>query len=90
MKTRNRLGGDTFTKVTRKGQVTIPEKIRNEYRISRGDLMLVGRVDGTVILRKLTLPSWDELFGYGEEFAKAKGLSRQEILEAVKEIRRGR
>ena len=52
--------------------------------------MLVGRVDGTVILRKLTLPSWDELFGYGEEFAKAKGLSRQEILEAVKEIRRGR
>ena len=90
MKTPNRLGGVTLTKVTRKGQVTIPEKIRNEYRISSGDLMLVRGVDGTVMLRKLTLPSWDELFEYGEEFAKAKGLSRQEILEAVKEIRRRR
>lgn len=90
MKEPNRLREVSLTKVTRKGQVTIPERIRKEYRISRGDVMLVGGANGTVMLRKLTLPSWSELLEYGEEFSKRRRISRKQILDAVKEIRRGR
>lgn len=90
VKDTNALRTVSFTKVTRKGQVTIPEEIRHEYRISRGDIMLVGSANGTVMLRKLTLPSWSYLFESGEEFAKRKRLTRRQILDAVREIRRGR
>jgi AbrB family looped-hinge helix DNA binding protein len=51
-----------LTKVTRKGQVTIPEEIREAYGISEGDFMLVGGTKGLVMLKKLSLPSWKELF----------------------------
>jgi AbrB family looped-hinge helix DNA binding protein len=79
-----------LTKVTRKGQVTIPEEIREEYGISEGDFMLVGGTKGLVMLKKLALPSWKELFQHGEKFAQSERITRQQILNAVKETRRGR
>jgi AbrB family looped-hinge helix DNA binding protein len=79
-----------LTKVTRKGQVTIPEEIREAYGISEGDFMLVGGTKGLVMLKKLALPSWKELFEHGEKFAERRHITRQQILKAVKETRRGR
>jgi AbrB family looped-hinge helix DNA binding protein len=79
-----------LTKVTRKGQVTIPEEIREAYGISEGDFMLVGGTKGLVILKKLALPNWKELFQHGERFAERGHITRQQILKAVKETRRGR
>jgi AbrB family looped-hinge helix DNA binding protein len=79
-----------LTKVTRKGQITIPEEIREAYGISEGDFMLVGGTKGLVMLKKLTLPSWKELFEHGERFAERGHITRQQILKAVKEIRRRR
>jgi len=79
-----------LTKVTRKGQITIPEEIREAYGISEGDFMLVGGTKGLVMLKKLTLPTWKELFEHGERFAERGHITRQQILKAVKEIRRGR
>lgn len=80
----------SLTKVTRKGQITIPEEIRRAYDISEGDFMLVGGTKGLVMLRKLVLPSWKELFDHGQKFAETRRISREQILRAVKEIRRGR
>jgi len=79
-----------LTKVTRKGQVTIPEEIREAYGISEGDFMLVGGTKALVMLKKLALPSWKELFEHGEKFAERGQISRRQILKAVKETRRGR
>ena len=79
-----------LTKVTRKGQITIPEEIRQAYGISEGDFMLVGGTKGLVMLKKLALPSWKELFQHGERFAERGHITRKQILKAVKETRRGR
>jgi AbrB family looped-hinge helix DNA binding protein len=79
-----------LTKVTRKGQITIPEEIREAYGISEGDFMLVGGTKGLVMLKKLTLPNWKELFEHGERFAESGRITRQQILKAVRETRRGR
>lgn len=78
-----------LTKVNRKGQITIPEEIREAYGISEGDFMLVGGTKGLVMLKKLTLPSWKELFEYGERFGGRGRITRQQILRAVIETRRG-
>ena len=87
MKDTDRLRPIGFTKVTRKGQVTIPQEIRDVYHISRGDIILVAGAHGTVMLRKVSLPKWNDLFEYGEAFAKRKRLSREQILEAVRDVR---
>ena len=79
-----------LTKVAREGQITIPEEIREAYGISEGDFMLVGGTKGLVMLKKLALPSWKELFEHGERFAERGHVTRQQILKAVKETRRGR
>lgn len=38
------------TKMTRKGQVTIPAAIRDKLHLQEGDLFLVNEVDGKVVL----------------------------------------
>ena len=43
-----------------------------------------------VMLKKLALPSWKELFERGEKFAERGHITRRQILKAVKETRRGR
>jgi len=59
-------------------------------RESDGDFMLVGGSKGLIMLRKLALPSWKELFEEGERFAEKEHITREQILNAVREIRRGR
>jgi len=46
-------------------------------------------VKDLVILKKVSLPSWVELFAYGEKFVEEEGITREDILKAVKIIRRG-
>ena len=42
------------------------------------------------VLKKLALPSWKELFERGEKLAERGHITKQQILKAVKETRRGR
>ena len=79
-----------LTKVTRKGQVTIPEEIREAYGIVEGDFMVVRGTKGLIMLKKLSVTTWKELFAYGEKFAEKRNIDRQQILRAVRDIRRGR
>lgn len=79
-----------LTKVTRKGQVTIPEELREAYDIAEGDFMVVRGAKGLIMLKKLSIATWKELFAHGEEFAEKRDIDRQQILKAVREIRRGR
>jgi AbrB family looped-hinge helix DNA binding protein len=74
-----------LTRVSRKGQVTIPEEMRKAFGINEGDFMLVVGVKGLVMLKKLTLPAWEELLQQGERFAEKAHITREEILRAVRE-----
>lgn len=78
-----------LTKVTRKGQVTIPEEMRHAYGIKEGDFLLVRGVKGLVMFKKLSMPNWEELFEYGEKFAEKKRIDRAQILRAVRDVRHG-
>jgi len=79
----------TLVKVTRKGQVTIPQETRERLGIEIGDYLVATEVKDLVILRKMSLPSWDELFDYGEKFALERGITREDVLKAIRSVRRG-
>ena len=78
----------SLVKVTRKGQVTIPREIREKLGIREGDYLVAAGVKDLVILRKVSLPSWEELFAYGEKLAREKGITREDVLKAISATRR--
>ena len=54
---------ETYVKVTRKGQVTIPLAIRKALGIKEGDILAVREEGGKVILEKIVLPEPGEPVG---------------------------
>lgn len=69
-----------LTKVTSKGQITIPSKIRKKYEINKGDQLVVIPVDNGLILKKIDIPSI-------EEFKKRIEQRNQEIgLDEIEEL----
>ena len=78
----------SFVKVTRKGQVTIPQETRKRLGIKEGDYLVATEVKELVILRKVSLPSWDDLFAYGEKFAAERDITREDVLKAIRTVRR--
>ncbi|MFQ6086169.1 MAG: AbrB/MazE/SpoVT family DNA-binding domain-containing protein [Candidatus Bathyarchaeia archaeon] len=77
-----------ITKVTRKGQVTIPEAIRERYGIKVGDHLVVFAGEDAVILKKMEIPSWEELYEIGKRAALTRKITAQQVLKACKEVRR--
>ncbi len=78
----------SLVKVTRKEQVTIPQKTWERFGIREGGYLVATEVNDRYS-RKFLLPSWDELFAYGEKFASEEGITREDILTAFRAVRRG-
>jgi len=81
-----------LTKMSSKGQVVIPKKIRDKFGIRPGENFAVfGRKD-TIILKKVEVPSdfeaFEALVDWGVEFAREKGIKEEDI-EKVIHGRRG-
>ncbi len=81
-----------LTKMSSKGQIVIPKKIRDKFGIRPGENFAVfGRKD-TIILKKVEVPSnleaFEALVDWGVKFAKEKGIKEEDI-ERVIHKRRG-
>lgn len=81
------------TTVSEKGQVVIPQAMRNKLGLKPKTKLLVYGYDDTVILKKLHLPDvraeWKRLKKIVDERIKKYGeLSEKEIAEEVKTYRR--
>ena len=79
----------SIPKVTRKFQITVPKEIRESLSIHQGDYLAVITNGDELILKKLELPEWDEIFEKGEKSASEKGITREQIIEAVRKERKG-
>ena len=76
------------TRMSSKGQIVIPEEIRNKLGLKAGDRFLVVGDEDVVILKALSAPSldeFDELIGQARMKAKRAGLKRSDIKEAVRQ-----
>lgn len=79
------------TSISSRGQVVIPQKIREKMRIVEGEKFVVLGENDTIVLKKLEVPSFkgfDKLLIKTREFVKKRKIKERDIEEAVKETRR--
>lgn len=79
------------TKMSSKGQIVIPEKIRLSMGLHTGDQFIAVAENDVVILKRLSQPSIKEFSGLVSKIrkqAKKAGLAKKSIAEAIKESRR--
>lgn len=85
------MAGYATTKLSSRGQVVIPEEIRDSLHLKEGDQFVVIGKGDTVILKSITPPSMDdfkEIFADARQSAKNAGLKKSEVQAAIKRARR--
>lgn len=79
------------TKMSSKGQVVIPEDIREQLHLKEGDQFVVIGQGDTVILKTITPPSMNEFKDLLKEArisAKKVGLTENDVKSAIKKVRK--
>lgn len=83
--------GLATTRLSSKGQVVIPEDIRNSLSLKTGDqFVVIGRGDA-VIFKTISEPSFEqfeELLDEAQKQAKKAGMKKSDIKKAIKKIRK--
>lgn len=59
------------TKMSSKGQIVIPQSIREEFKIQEGTVFAVVANEDSIILKKMEKPSPDELFAAMNKLAES-------------------
>ena len=80
-----------ITSISSRGQVVIPQNLREKLKIREGEKFVVIGEGNTIILKKLEMPSFDgfdKLLRKTREFAKNKGLKEKDIEEAINATRK--
>src|SRR3990167_5845724 len=79
------------TRLSSKGQVVIPEEIRVQMKLHTGDQFLVVAEKGVMILKIIQKPDmsrYQVLIAKTRKLAKSSGLSEQDIVRAIKAVRK--
>lgn len=79
------------TKLSSRGQIVIPEEIRNQLDLHTGDQFLVVAEDDVVILKTIVKPEVDDYKGLIKKTrraAKEAGLSPSDLQSAIKKARK--
>ncbi len=77
-----------ITSISSRGQVVIPQKLRDKLKINEGEKFIVVGKDDTIILKKIKVSSFDDLLKKTREFAKNKKLKEGDISDAIKRVRK--
>ena len=79
------------TKLSSKGQVVIPEDVRNDLGLNEGDQFVVIGQGDAVILKVITPPKLDEfqkLLSRARAEAKRLGIKKADVKSAIAKVRR--
>ena len=85
------MAAHATTKLSSKGQVVIPEDIRDSLNLKEGDQFVVIGQGDSVILKSITPPSMDEfsdLISEARTAAKKTGGKPSDIKAAIKKVRK--
>ena len=78
------------TRMSSKGQVVIPEGVRNRLHLEAGAQFVVVGDDDVVILKTIQCPSMTEFDGLirkARKQARSSGMKRTDITEAISRVR---
>jgi len=87
------MAGYATTKLSSRGQIVIPEEIRENLHLKEGDQFVVMGKGDTVILRSIAPPSMDDfedILTEARQSAKKAGLKKSDLKNAIKKVRRHR
>jgi AbrB family looped-hinge helix DNA binding protein len=87
------MSGVETTKMSSKGQVVIPEKIRQQLGLEPGAQFVVVGEGDVVILKRLSRPDiedLEDLLAEARAAARRSGMKRSDIAEAIAAVREGR
>lgn len=79
------------TKLSSKGQIVIPEEVRDDLGLKEGMQFIVMGQGDTVILRAITPPSKEDmaqLLAQARTWAKKEGIKKSDVAKAIKKVRR--
>lgn len=74
-------------KVTSKGQITIPAKIRRALSLDRDSYLYVTRAGGLLVMRKVDELSLDDISAVLEAVAEERGVTRELLFEEAERAR---
>ena len=81
-----------FTRLSSRGQVVIPQGIREEMGLKEGTPFAISAKKNLIILRAMEAPDiekeWDRIFAWGRKYAKEKGITPEDVDRAIDELRR--
>ncbi|MBU0461307.1 MAG: AbrB/MazE/SpoVT family DNA-binding domain-containing protein [Nanoarchaeota archaeon] len=80
-----------ITSLSSRGQIVIPQNIRDELRLQPGEKFVVMGEDDTILLKKVPAPSFDQIDKMLKKmraFAKQKGITPKDVKEAIQRVRR--
>ena len=78
------------TKLSSKGQIVIPEEVRNQLGLKAGDQFVVVGEGDAVILKTITPPSirdFDAIIEKARKQARATRMKRSDIAKAIAKVR---
>lgn len=78
------------TKLSSKGQVVIPETIRQNLKLKTGDSFLVYGKDDTIVFKAAPEPSKDEfeaILAQAKDYARKAKLKSSDVTSAIKRVR---
>ncbi len=90
VKEENFMAPVATTKLSSKGQVVIPEEVRNQLGLKAGDQFVVVGEDDAVILKSITPPSirdFDAIIQKARKQARAARMKRSDIAKAIAKVR---
>jgi antitoxin PrlF len=77
------------TSMSSRGQVVIPQAIRDMLHLDPGEKFIVIGEDDTILLKRLELPSaLDALLKKTRALAKEKGITQRDVEDALKRVRK--
>ena len=80
------------SKLSSKGQVVIPEEIREKLGLQPGDRFVVAGEGDTVVFKVVSMPAmdqFDDLIAQAREAARKAGLTPADISAAIRRSRQG-
>ena len=76
-----------IAKITKKGQVTIPVEIRKQLKIKENDFIAFTTEKDYILIKKVEFPEWKDMFLKGEQIAKEKNITQEDIINACSDVR---
>jgi len=80
-----------FTRLSSKGQIVVPRRIRERLRLADGEIFLIFGTDDTLVLKrvqKTSVTEFNALLAQSRKLAKEKGLTKKDLERAITDVRR--